>query len=497
MLNESNLYAYQRRTIYHILDEPAVLKAGGALLALEMGLGKTVSSLTAAEQLIYRERQFNKVLVIAPKLVSEETWPNEIAKWDHLAHMKVSIIAGNAKQRIAALKRPADVYCIGRDNLQWLVGIFLGERWPFPFIIGDESTSFKNPLSGRFRALWTILPQVQKFLALTGTPAPNGLHDLWAQMYLVDRGIRLGDDYYKFYKEFFTFKETEHHTAYDFQIKEVADPLYGKNINVARIQSLISDVSISMKSRDYLDLPPRNDIYYEVHMPPGEMARYEKFKKDYVTQIGEQQINAFSAPGLYNKLLQYANGAVYDNELMQGYHVTHDAKLDMLEQIIEEAEGEPVLVFYNFQSDIDRIKKRFPKLNPKVLAKGDTGRWNRGEIPLMLMHSSGGYGLNIQDGSGIMVWFGLPWSADSYKQACARLDRQGQKRRINNYHLLCPGTLEYEVAQRLKNKIVTQDELLYALKADVYGAKREWGAPAIQPQSIQWPGVIGPPAIFF
>ena len=437
---------------------------------LDMGLGKTVSTLTATEIMIYQERRFNKVLVIAPKLVAEETWPNEIAKWDHLAHMKVSIVAGDPKQRKAALMKPADIYCIGRDNLQWLVAVFKG-TWPFQYIIGDESTSFKNPLSKRFDALNMIIPQVQNFLGLTGTPAPNGLIDLWAQMYLIDRGVRLGDNFYKFYKEFFTYQETEHHTAYNFQLKENPDPLFGRDINVARIQSLIDDICISMKARDYLDLPPRNDIFVEVHMPQAELAKYEKFKKDYVTQIGEQQINAFSAPGLYNKLLQYANGAVYDNEMHQGYHVTHDAKLDMLEQIIEEAEGEPVLVFYNFQSDIDRIKKRFPNLNPVVLAKGDTGRWNRGEIPLMLMHSSGGYGLNIQDGSGIMVWFGLPWSLEFYQQACGRLDRQGQKRRINNYHLLCPGTLEYEVAQRLKNKSVTQDELLYALKADVYGTE--------------------------
>lgn len=252
-----------------------------------------------------------------------------------------------------------------------------------------------------------------------------------------------------------------------------------------------------MEAKDYLDLPPRNDIYTEVHMSPAALAQYEKFKKDYVTQIGEQQINAFSAPGLYSKLLQFANGAVYDSELERNFHVTHDAKLDMLEEIVEEAAGDPVLVFYSFNSDVERIKKRLAKFRPRVIEKGDTARWNRGEIPLLLAHpASAGHGLNLQKGGCNIVWFGLPWNLEWYQQACGRLDRQGQTRRVNNYHLLCPGTLEYEVAQRLKNKSVTQEELMHALKADVYGTKRERGTATIPPQHVQWPGIPGLPGFF-
>ncbi|HWV28278.1 MAG TPA: DEAD/DEAH box helicase [Dyadobacter sp.] len=493
-------YPYQQTAISHILSNPNVQQAGGAGLFLQMGCGKTSVVATACEQLIHQERRFDKMLVIAPKLVAEETWPAEFTKWDHLHRVQVVQVTGNIKQRMKALQTPADVYCIGRDNVRWLVATMLhynGGRWPFPFVVVDESTSFKNPLSERFKALQIMLPQIQQLIALTGTPSPNGLVDLWAQLYLIDRGVRLGDNYYAFQKEFFTFEQTEEHVPYNHKIKVEKDPIFGKNYHVKRIQSLIGDICISMVARDYLDLPPRMDIFLEAHMPEASLRRYEKFKKDYVTNIAGQEINAFSAPGLYTKLLQFANGAVYDAEVERNYHVEHDTKLDMLEEIVEEAAGDPVLVFYSFDSDVSRIQKKLARFKPKVIAKGDTARWNRGEIPLLLAHpASAGHGLNLQDGGCNIVWFGLPWNLEWYQQACARLDRQGQKRRVNNYHLLCPGTLEFEVARRLKDKSVTQDDLMAALKADVYGfntTERKWGtAPQQMPGK---PGIIGPPAI--
>lgn len=472
-------YPYQQTAISHILHNPRVIQAGGAGNFLDMGLGKTVSTLTAANQLIYHDRLFNKVLVIAPKLVAEETWPNEVSKWDHLAHMKVSIVAGTAKQRIAALRKPADIYCIGRDNVAWLVAICQSAgRWPFPFVVGDELSSFKSPVSKRFGALNMILPEVQKFVGLTGTPAPNGLVDLWAQMYLIDRGARLGDNFHAFKKEFFTYDTSEYGVEHNFQIRTEANPIFGQNIHVARIFDLIGDICISMKARDYLTLPERNDIFIDVKLDDLTMNRYHKFKRESTLMIQGEQINAFSAPGLYNKLLQFANGAVYDTELQ--YHIEHERKLDVLEELIEEAQGDPFLIFYNFQSDIDRIKQRLARYRPRVLEKGDTARWNRGEIPVMLMHSSGGYGLNLQDGGFNIAWYGLPWNLEWYLQSVARLDRQGQKRRVNNYHLLCPGTLEYTVAQRLRSKNMTQEELMFALKADIYelGTERKWRAIA-------------------
>ena len=460
-------YPYQIRAISHVLTNPAVLKAGGAYLALDMGLGKGVVSLTVIDHLLFHQKIYDKALVIGPKLVAEQTWPDEIQKWDHTKHMTVSVIAGSAKQREKALRTPANVYCIGRDNVGWLVAILKG-YWPFKFVVIDEITSFKSPDAQRFKALRSVRPQIQKLIGLSGTPAPNGLIDLWAQMFLIDQGARLGPYVTHFRKKYFTSKSTADNVEYDFKIKKEKDPLIGPDIHAALIADLIGDVMISMKSEDYLDLPPINDIYTDIHLTPEVLGKYKHFAKESFININAEEITAFSAAGLYNKLLQFANGAVYDSEGQS--HGVHDSKLDMLEEIMEEAQGAPVLVMYNFTSDVDRIMKRLSRFKPHLKDGPESvRRFNRNEIPLMLLHASGGIGINLQEGGAHnMVWFGLPWGLEYYLQSCKRLHRMGQVKRVNNYVLLCPGTLEYKVAQRLKDKALTQDDLMLAIKAEVY-----------------------------
>jgi len=474
LLGRKDLYPYQEAVVQHILNNPYVTHSGGAGCVVEMGLGKTVSTLTAANELIYIRRQYSKVLVIAPKRVAEHTWPKEVQKWDHLKHMRVSVIAGNAKKRQRALETPADVYTVSRDNISKLIAFFKG-HWPFDFIVVDELTSFKSSDSGRFKALRTILPQTTKRIGLTGTFAPNGLIDLWAQMFILDKGARLGTSVTGYRKEYFTHKTTIDKIEYDYRIKKSQDPLLGRDFNAAKIYDRISDICISMKASDYLTLPPLVDIFESVELPHLVREQYKQFERDSVMQLHDEEITAFSAAGLYSKLLQFANGAVYDAN--KNYHAVHDAKIEALEEILEEANGDPVLIFYSFQSDVDRIKKKLARFKPHLLdSVADIDRWNEGKIPVMLAHpQSAGHGLNMQDGGCNLVWFGLPWSLESYLQAVARLYRQGQKRRVNNYVLTCPGTLEDDVAQSLRQKGVTQDDLMLALKYNIDERKREWG----------------------
>ena len=463
-------YPYQQTATSHILQNPAVLLAGGAGNFLDMGLGKSVSTATAAEILIYQWKVFDKVLIIAPKLVAEQTWPDEIQKWDHLQHMSVSVVAGSPKQRLKALQRPANVYCIGCDNISWLVAACKG-YWPFPFVVIDELTRFKSSDSQRFKALRQMRPQMKKVVGLTGTPAPNGLVDLWAQIFLLDQGQRLGPYVTKFRQQYFTSRMTGDNIEVDFKIKKEKDPLIGKDIHAAIIADKIGDICISMKSEDYLPLEPINNIYRDVRLPDPIMAQYKQFAIDSVTQVQDEEITAFSAPALYGKLLQFANGAVYDPNGVA--HGVHDAKLDMLEEIMEEAQGSPILVIYNFTSDVDRIKKRLARFKPhKKEGPECVRRWNRGEIPLFLIHSSAGIGINLQFGGYNLVWFGLPWGLEAYQQTCKRLHRMGQEKRVNNHVLLCPGTLEYKVAQRLHDKAVTQDDFMDAIKAEVRELKQ-------------------------
>lgn len=467
MLSRSQMHPYQDRMVDHVLHNLAVQQAGGAGEFLGTGMGKSIITATAAAELITNYKVFDKVLIVAPKLVAEETWATEFGKWDHLGDMVVSVVAGNPKQRKKALMQPAHVYCIGRDNLEWLVGIFQG-YWPFKFVVLDELSSFKNPTSNRFTAMRRILGQVQLLVGLTGTPVPNGLKDIWAQMYLIDRGKRLGDDIAKFHKEFFTWDVMpETHAMTNIKLRQERDPLLGKDVHASRIYSLIDDICVSMKARDYLTLPPRNDIFLDVHMPPAAMNQYKEFKRTYMANINGQDITAFSAAGLYSKLLQYANGAVYDNEAETQWHVTHEVKLDMLEEIVEFTNA-PILVAYSFRSDVARIMKRFAKLRPEVLGPGVSARWNKGQVKMLLIHPSNGYGHNIQAGSCNLVWMGIPWNLEWYQQTRDRLDRQGQAFDVNNYHLLCPGTLEYEVAKRLTAKEIVQNDFMNALKAEMY-----------------------------
>lgn len=459
-------FPYQQTATLHILKNPAVLECGGAFMALDMGLGKSVITATAAQVLIHQWKWFDKCLIIAPKLVAEQSWPAEFEKWDHLKGMTISVVAGNAKQRAKALQKPANVYIIGQDNIAWLVAAFNG-FWPFKFVIIDEIQGFKNSNSVRFKSLRLVRPQIQKIVGLTGTPAPNGLIDLWAQIFLMDQGQRLGQYVTHYRKKYFTWK-TKDDVEYDYRIKEESDPLLGKDINAKLIADQISDISMSMKSEDYLDLPERIDIFSEVNLHPAILEQYKQFEKESVTHIADEEITAFSAPALYSKLLQFANGAVYDTE--HTYHAVHEAKLDMLEEIVEQAQvsDTPVLVIYNFQSDVDRIKKRLARFKPyKQDGPESIKRWNRGEIKVFLLHSLNGKGLNMQEGSNILAWFGLPWGLEQYQQTVKRLHRLGQQKRVSNYHLLCKGTLEWKVAKRLEDKAITQDDLFQSLKAEL------------------------------
>lgn len=461
----SDLRKYQWKAIHHILYNPSVLSATGSGVFVDMGLGKSVITATAAEILIHQWKVFDKVLIIAPKLVAEQTWAAEFKKWDHLRHMTVSLVSGSVKQRTRALQTSANVYCIGRDNITWLVNLFKG-YWPFKFVIIDELSSFKHADALRFKSLRSIRPQIEKIVGLTGTPASNGLIDLWAQLFLLDQGTRLGKYVTHYRKQYFNFKTNADNIDYDFKIKKEKDKFLGADLNSQLIADKIGDICISMKSEDYLDLPPIIDIYQDAQWPDALMKEYKAFARDSVMDVNQETITAFSAAGLYNKLLQFANGAVYDAE--GNTHVIHDHKLDLLEEIIEEVDGEPVLLFYNFQSDVERIKKRFGKLKP-TLIKGAAivDKWNRGEIKLGMMHPSNGIGVNLQEGGRTLVWFGMPWGLEGYQQSCKRLHRMGQQKRVNNYVLLTPGTLEYKVAQRLYEKEATQNDLMFALKAEV------------------------------
>lgn len=458
-MNESNLWPYQTHSRDHIIDVPF------CGLFLEMGLGKTVTTLSAINRLIFN-LDVSKVLIIAPKRVAESVWMQEAEKWEHLEGLRFSKITGTAKQREKALRADADVYLLGRDNVVWICGQYGGAFLPFDMLIIDESSSFKNPKSIRFKALKKVRNSFSRIVLLTGTPAPNGLLDIWPQIFLLDGGQRLGRFITNFRDEYFKPDARNGSTIFSHKLRAPGSE--------QEIFEKIEDIVISMKAEDYLDLPGRivNDIL--IDFPTHIAKTYEEFKRDMVLQIiiddlldGNGEISALTAAALSNKLLQFTNGAVYDED--RRVHEFHDLKLDALEEIVENLQGKPILVAVNFKHDATRIKKRFPKLKVEELKNQQTiDDWNAGKIDLLVMHpASGGHGLNLQKGGNHIVWFGLIWGLELYQQLNARLDRQGQKYLVYIHRLLIRGTIDQKVGRRLEGKAEKQDDLMAAVKAEL------------------------------
>ena len=432
-----------------------ILNQSICCLMLDMGLGKTVITLTALWQLALDSFEVSRVLVIAPKRVAEDTWPKELAKWEHLTGLTSSLVLGSAAERKAALQRKAFLYIINRENVTWLVK---NHYLDFDMVVIDELSSFKSNKAERFKAMKKVRPMVTRIVGLTGTPAPNTLLDLWPQMYLMDMGQRLGRFIGGFRDRFFLPDKRNREIIYSYKPREGAEDA---------IYALISDICISMKAADYLDMPERIDNRIEVAMSPKERKLYDDFQKDMVLSIGDEELDAANAAALSNKLLQMANGAVYGED--KKVIPIHDRKLDALEDLVEAANGKPLLVAYWYKHDLQRIKARFKNARCIDTAK-DIDDWNAGQIPLALIHpASAGHGLNLQDGGCTIVWFGLTWSLELYQQLNARLWRQGQKHTVVIHHIVTKGTHDEDVMRALENKDTRQSALIEAVRARIGG----------------------------
>lgn len=432
-----------------------ILNQSICCLMLDMGLGKTVITLTALWQLTLDSFDVSRVLVIAPKRVAEDTWPKELAKWEHLTGLTSSLVLGSAAERKAALQKKAFLYIINRENVTWLVK---NHYWDFDMVVIDELSSFKSNKAERFKAMKKVRPMVTRIVGLTGTPAPNTLLDLWPQMYLMDMGQRLGRFIGGFRDRFFLPDKRNREIIYSYKPREGAEDA---------IYALISDICISMKAADYLDMPERIDNRIEVSMSPKERKLYDTFQKDMVLSIGDEELDATNAAALSNKLLQMANGAVYGED--KKVIPIHDRKLDALEDLVEAANGKPLLVAYWYKHDLQRIKARFKNARCIDTAK-DIDDWNAGKIPLALIHpASAGHGLNLQDGGCTIVWFGLTWSLELYQQLNARLWRQGQKHTVVIHHIVTKGTHDEDVMRALENKDTRQSALIEAVRARIGG----------------------------
>ena len=443
-------YEYQKTAMQWIIDKP---RCG---LFLDMGLGKTVSTLTAVQQLL-DDCEISSVLVVAPKKVAETTWSTEAEKWDHLHGLKVVKVLGTEKQRCMALAQKADVYVTGRDNFVWLVGKY-GGQLPFDALVIDELTSFKSAKSERFKAMRIALPSVKRVIGLTGTPAPNGLIDLWAQMYCIDQGERLGKSVSR-YREAYFETHKWNNIVVRCDVKKGCDTI---------IRDKIADICLSMQAKDYLQLPDMITHTTTVELSDKIMAAYTKFEKENVLEFraehGNEPANvlANSAAGLMNKLSQFANGAIYDEDMQ--VHTIHDEKVDRLAEIVEAAQSS-VLVFYQYKHDIPRIEAKLKGYRVRTYqGEKDLKDWNARNIDVLLAHpASTAYGLNMQQGGHYIVWFGTGWNLEHYQQANARLHRQGQRYPVTVYRLLCRGTVDERAAAALDGKTGVQQSLLDSL----------------------------------
>ena len=438
---------YQAYAANFILDHPA------CCLMLDMGLGKTVITLTALWDLLLDQFEVGRVLIIAPKRVAETTWPQEIEKWEHLKGITYSVVLGTEKERRAALMKPAFLYIVNRENVAWLVenGYFR-----FDMVIIDELSSFKSYQSKRFKALRKVRGLIKRIVGLTGTP--GNLMDLWAEIGVIDKGERLGRFITRYREAFFVPDKRNQMVIFSYKPKPGAEK---------EIYERISDICVSMKARDYLQMPGLIVSDVEVAMGEVEKKKYEKLKSDLVLPLEDGDIDAASAVGLSNKLLQMANGACYDEN--GKVKIVHDRKLDAVEDLIEAANGKPILIAYWFKHDRDRLIERFGAAS--IDRAEDIEKWNRGEIPVAIIHpASAGHGLNLQSGGNHLVWFGLTWSLELYQQCCARLYRQGQEQTVTIQHIVTKGTIDEDVLKALQKKECTQEAIMMAVKARIGGS---------------------------
>ena len=443
-------YPHQQAGVDWILQRPACALIWG------MGTGKTVTTLTALDRILHDRLEDGPVLVIAPKRVALDTWTTETSTWEHLQHLRVSAVIGTTKQRIDALDTPADIYVINRENVVWLID-HLGGSWPFPIVVVDELSSFKSAQAKRWKALRRVRGRIRRFIGLTGTPRPNGLEDLWPEIYLLDRGERLGKTLGAFRARYLVPEKSNGYVVYSYKPKDGAE---------AEVYDRISDICMSIRKEDVLSLP--GQIYADVVVqPPAQLlTKYKQFEREKVLEAldASGDIVAGSAAALTNKLLQFANGAIYDMD--KQVHEIHDLKLEALEELVEQAGGDPVLILYAYQHDEARIAARIPCR--KLDTAQDIKDWNAGRIPVAIAHpASIGHGLNLQYGGHILIWFGLTWSLELYQQANERLNRPGQTEICRVFHLVLKGTHDERVLAALSRKEVGQAAAIEALRLEV------------------------------
>lgn len=447
VLQKFSPWDYQRYCINRLLTDEALG------LFLDMGLGKTVITLTAINDLKYNRFAIRRTLVIAPKKVAEATWSNEAGKWQHLQHLRIIPVLGNQQKRIRALNTPGDIWVINRDNVAWLVEHYRN-AWPFDMVVLDELSSFKNHQAKRFKVLTWVRPHIKRIVGLTGTPAPNGLLDLWAQVNLLDQGQRLE----KFITHYRTRYFEKNYNGHGYTAKPGADDV---------IQRKIADICISMKAEDYLELPDCITNVIPVVLDDKAAKQYKQMEKDLLLELDDDtEITATSAAVLTGKLLQLCNGALYDED--RNVHEIHNCKIEAFMELIEQLNGKPALVFYSYQHDLARIHKALEKSGLRIRelkTPQDQLDWNAGKVDILLAHpASAAYGLNLQDGGNHVVWYGLTWSLELYEQANGRLHRQGQKQKVILHHLVAQGGADEDVMAALESKATTQNKLLEALK---------------------------------
>ena len=453
MLGRSQLHEYQVKGVQHIIDNEF------CALFLDMGLGKTVTTLTAIKDLL-DNCIISNCLVIAPKKVTQVTWRDEIKAWAHLKDLTISVIDGTVKQRREAYERQADIYAISRDNIVWLVMEYGGIKLPYDMVVIDELSSFKNHASKRFKALRKVRKFIPRVVGLTGTPSPNGLIDLFAQMYLIDRGQRLGKSITAYRDRFFRPDKRNGDIVFSYALKNPQEE------TEKQISDLISDITISMKAEDYLKMPDRMPIYDYVELPPKAMEAYTTFEREQIIELinSDTPLTAASAAALGNKLQQMAGGRVYDAD--RKVIDVHDEKIEKLKEIVEASNGEPVLVAYAFKHEQARILEALKEFKPRKLETAqDIADWNEGKAPLMVAHpASIGHGINIQKGGHILVWFGITWSLELYQQFNARLYRQGQMKPVMIHHIIAKNTIDEKIIKALDGKKHTQDGLMQSIK---------------------------------
>lgn len=441
-------HGYQQQMIEYIDTHPV------AALFLDMGLGKTAITLTAIKNLMYDSFEVKKVLVIAPLRVARDTWPNEIEKWNHLQDLRYSVVVGNQIERQSALKQEVEIYIINRENVTWLIEKS-GYQFDFDMVIIDELSSFKSHAAKRFKSLLKVRPFIERIVGLTGTPSSNGLMDLWAQFRILDKGERLGRFITHYRQRYFDPDQRNGMVIYSYKPKPEAEEA---------IYNQIEDITVSMKAEDYLDMPNFITNEVVVRLSDKERKVYDEMRKEMIVEVKDKEIDAINAASLSNKLLQMASGSVYDEQKESVW--LHDRKLDALEDLVEAANGKPLLVVYWFKHDLTRITQRF---DVKVLkTQQDFQDWNKGLIPIALIHpASAGHGLNLQAGGSTLVWFSLTWSLELYQQTNARLYRQGQKESVVVHHIITEDTIDEDVMKALRLKDKFQNQLMEAVKAEL------------------------------